>query len=139
MNCYSFFSKLSELKLKQLHIYLWALQSYHDFHAFWKMRSIVWTFLHVDRDQINTHRKVLFSSYWIAQNAKFCSSRLFAIICSSYIRHGPAQKVNCLTILLEVCLVLLPATAVKTKSDATANKHNIARETLHAVLIVSVF
>ena len=34
-------SKLSELKLKQLHIYPWALQHYHDFHDFWKMRSIV--------------------------------------------------------------------------------------------------
>ena len=86
-----------------------------------------------------SQKSILFSSYWTAQNAKFCSWSFFAIICSICIRHGPAQKYNWLTILFEVCLVLLPPTAVKTKNDATANKHNRPRETLHAVLIVSFF
>ena len=38
------------------------------------------------------YRKVLFSSYWIAQNARFCSWSFFAIICFSYIRHASARR-----------------------------------------------
>ena len=132
-----FFPKLSELKLKQLHTYLWALQPYHDFHDFWKMRSIVLD-IPSRRPRLDKYSQKS-TLYQLLDCAKFCSWSFFAIICSSYIRNGPARKVNWLTILLEVCLVLLPATAVKTKNDATANKHNRARETLHAVLIVSVF
>ena len=41
--------------------------------------------------------------------------------------------------MLEGCLVLLAAMAVKDENDAAANKDNKARETLHDVLIVSAF
>jgi len=43
-------------------------------------------------NKYSMHRKVLFSSYWIAQNARFCSWRFFAIICSSYIRHASPRR-----------------------------------------------
>lgn len=46
---------------------------------------------------------------------------------------------NWLTILLEGCLVLLAAMAVKDENDVAANKDNKARETLHGLLIVSAF
>ena len=63
------FSKLSGLKLKQLHIYLWALQPYHDFHDL-DIPS------RRPRDKYS-QKSILFSSYWIAQNAKFCSWSFF--------------------------------------------------------------
>ena len=135
------FSNLSELKLKQLHIILsLSFATLSRFSRFLK-DAINCLDIPSRRPRLDKYsqKSILFSSYWILQNVKFCSWSFFAIICSSYIRNCPGQKVNWLTILLDVCLVLLPATAVKTKNDATANKHNRARETLHAVLIVSVF